>query len=110
MIRLAIVALAIVGLVSLFSGGVAGAATGAGFLLLLPLLVLAKIVLFVVLLGFIARGCGWRRPYRPGPPWVWRERRDEERPDKPSREDEFAEWHRMAHAREEVDGWLPDVD
>ncbi len=110
MIRLAIVVLAVIGLVSLLGGGVSGAAAGAGFLLLLPLLFFAKIVLFFALIAFIGRGFGRRPPYRFGPPWSWRERHHTDRSDRSSREDEFDEWHRMAHAREEVDAWVPDVD
>ncbi len=109
MIRLAIVVLAVIGMVSLLGGGVSGAAAGAGFLLLLPLLFFAKIVFFAALIGFIGRGFGRRPPYRSGPPWSWRERQTD-RPSRSSRENEFDEWHRMAHAREEVDGWVPDVE
>ena len=118
MFRLAIVILAIVGLVSLFSGGASGAAAGAGFLFLLPLLLLAKVLFFVMLFGFIGRG--FARPGRPrsGSPWgTWerprswgrgeRSRRSE---DTRSRSDDFEEWHRMAHAKEEVDSWTEDLD
>ena len=42
MIRFAIAVLAVIGVVSLFLGGVSGAAAGAGFLLLLPLFLLGE--------------------------------------------------------------------
>ncbi len=110
MFRLAIVVLAIVGLVSLFSGGASGFAAGAGFLFLLPLLLLAKVMFLVMLFGFIGRGFARRGPTRYDSPWGRRERVKRQGGDKRSREDAFEEWHRMAHAREEVDSWLEDVD
>ena len=109
MIRFAIAVLAIVGLVSLFTSGVSAAAAGASFLLLFPLLILAKILLFGLFLGFVGRGFGRRGPYRPGP-WGWRDRPGQTRDEAPSKEDDFEEWHRMAHAREEVDRWAEGVE
>ena len=108
MIRLAIAVLAVVGVVSLFSDGVSAA--GAGLLLLFPILLLAKILFFFVLLGFIGRGFARRGGRRSGPPWEWKERSDRVRPERPSRKDQFEDWHRMAHAREEVDGWVEDAE
>ena len=118
MFRLAIVVLAIVGLVSLFSGGASGAATGVGFLFLLPLLLLAKVLFFVMLFGFLGRGFARRGGNRYEGPWgTWdrpwgrgNEKRSRPEQDTKSREDSFEEWHRMAHAKEEVDSWLEDVD
>ena len=72
MIRFAIAALAIVGLFSLFFGGASAAATGASFLLLFPVLILAKIAFIALLFGFFGRGFARRGPYRPGP-WGWAE-------------------------------------
>lgn len=110
MIRLAIAVLAVVGLVSLFAGGVSGAAAGAGFLLLIPLLFLAKILFFVVLFGFIGRGFARRGPHRYRGPWDRWERPQPRESERQSREDDFEEWHRMSHAREEVDRWVDDVE
>jgi len=108
MIRLAIAALAIVGLFSLFTGGASGAAAGSGFLVLFPLLILAKILFVAMLFGFFGRGFARRGPYRP--PWAWRDRGESTRDERSAREDDFEEWHRMAHARKEVDGWVEDVE
>ncbi len=109
MFRLAIAVLAVIGLVSLFSSA-SGAAAGVGFLVLLPLLLLAKLVFFGMLLGFFGRGFARRRPTGVNSPWgTWR-RPDRKEDDKPSRESDFEAWHRMAHAKEEVDSWLEDVD
>lgn len=110
MFRLAIAVLAIVGLVSLFSSGASAAATGAGFLLLFPLLILAKILFLVVILGFIGRGFARRGPSREWSSWGNWDRRRTRSGESKSRENDFEEWHRMAHAKEEVDSWAEDVD
>ena len=110
MFRLAVVVLAVIGLVSLFSGGVSGAAAGAGFLLVLPLLLLAKVLFIVILFGFFGRAFGRQDPARYDPPWRRRDRQKTSDAAKKTREDAFEEWHRMAHARQEVDSWLEDVD
>lgn len=118
MFRLAIVVLAVVGLVSLFSSGASGAAAGAGFLFLLPLLLLAKVLFIVMLFGFLGRGFARRGPYRYESPWgAWDRpktrggaKRSGRKQDQKSDEEAFEEWHRMAHAKEEVDSWLEDVD
>ena len=110
MFRFVIAALAVVGLVSLFSSGASAAATGAGFLLLFPLLLLAKIVFFVMLFGFIGRGFARRGPSRDWSGWGRWERPRTRGGEPKSREDDFEEWHRMAHAKEEVDSWTQDVD
>jgi hypothetical protein len=110
MFRLAIVVLVVVGLVSLFSGGVSGAATGVGFLFLLPLLLLAKVLFIFMLFGFIGRGFVRGGPARNESPWGRRKPTAGKSGDKRSPEDSFEEWHRMAHAREEVDSWIEDVD
>jgi hypothetical protein len=49
------------------------------------------------------------------PPWAGaagsRRRSASRRPDKSSSEsDRFEEWHRMAHAKEEVDGWADEPE
>ena len=109
MIRFAIAALAVIGLMSLFFGGASAAATGAGFLLLFPLLIVAKIAFIALFFGFMGRGFARRGPYRPGP-WGWRDRPRSDETDRRSKEDDFDEWHRMAHAREEVDRWAEGVE
>lgn len=110
MFRFLIAALAVVGLVSLFSSGASAAATGAGFLLLFPLLLLAKILFFVMLLGFVGRGFSRRGPAQDWPGESRWERPRRSGDERRTREDHFDEWHRMAHAREEVDSWIEDVD
>ena len=110
MFRLAIVVLAVIGLVSLFSGGASAAATGVGFLFLLPLLVLAKVFFIIMLFAFFGRGFGRQRPTRIEPPWGRRNRQQARDAEKKSREDAFEEWHRLSHARQEVDSWLEDID
>jgi hypothetical protein len=109
MFRLAIAVLAVVGLVSLFNGA-SGAAAGAGLLFLFPLLLLAKVFFFIMLFGFMGRRFGRSGSLRYEPPWSRRERAKGDAGEQQSREDTFDEWHRMAHAREEVDSWLEDVD
>lgn len=103
--RLAIGLLAIVGIVSLAGSALGGAAaTGLaaiGAIMFLPLL-LFKVLLLVGLIGFASRmACGGGRPRG------WR--RSEPASDRPADEDRFDEWHRMAHAREEVDSWAPEM-
>ncbi|NNC75984.1 MAG: hypothetical protein HKN93_10800 [Acidimicrobiia bacterium] len=115
MFRLVVAALAIVGLTSLFFG--AGAATAAGIGLLAIPLILAKVFFFMLIFGFIARGAfghrsrrgPWQAQRRQGPPWTWQQSPRGPRPESRSREDDFDEWHRMSHARKEVDDWAPPV-
>jgi hypothetical protein len=93
-----------------------------------PLIVLGfglKLMLFMLILGFMARAIGRtthrssrRSEHRSGPPWMrhdfrgpWNENdapTDQEAT--PSPADHFHEWHRMAHAREEVDDYAPPVE
>jgi len=105
---IALLALAMVGLVSILGTGVAWV----GALFLLPLLIL-KVAFVLMLFGFIGRRITGRRPSWDWDEtrWVGRSRPSRRRPE-PSepREDRFEEWHRMAHAREEVDGWVADID
>jgi hypothetical protein len=110
MFRFALVFLAAFGLASLLFGE-SGAGVGLGFLVLFPLFVLVKVMFIAMLFGYFGhrarRGgdpgwggpAGWRRP-------EWR--RDREDTGSPSAEDRFEEWHRMAHAREEVDSWVSE--
>ena len=102
---LALIVLAMIGLGSVLGSGLAGF----GALLLLPLLLL-KVGFVLMLFGFVGRRVGGYRPSRDwtNPGWVGRSR---PRPEaSASREERFEEWHRMAHAREEVDGWVADLE
>ncbi len=126
--RLLVLGLAIFGLVSLFSSGL-GAAAGVAALLLAPLLIIAKLGFFLVLFGVIA-GCfgrrhsygrrrwtddrsadwtddwnEWRRRWSGGPA-RWSHRRREPAEPTPTDTERFEEWHRMAHAKKEVDSWV----
>ncbi len=117
MFRFAVAVLAIVGLVALVTGGITAAGVGLG-LLLVPLLFLAKIVFFVLLFGAFARMCwykGGRGYERPSMPdwWARRPPHRGRREEPASREKDFEQWHRMAHAREEVERWtegMPGTD
>lgn len=86
--------------------GVGGAAVGA--LLFLPLLIL-KVAFVMMLFGFVGRRVWHRRMWEwDEPRWRGRSRPRRETPSR-SNEDRFEEWHRMAHARDEVDGWVSDL-
>ncbi|MDJ0497998.1 MAG: hypothetical protein QNJ89_09215 [Acidimicrobiia bacterium] len=110
MFRFLIAALAVVGIVSLFSNGASAAATGVGFLFLFPLLLLAKILFVVMLFGFIGRGFSRRGPSRDWSGWGRWDRPQRRGDERRNREGDFEEWHRMAHAKEEVDSWIEDVE
>lgn len=131
--RLVVAGLAVFGLVTLFSSA-AGAAVGIGALLLVPLFIIMKIAFFMLLFGFIARGFANRGYQRRGRSWMsdwtddwenewsdWRARRqrpsgsrarwERRRRTEPSEGDRFEEWHRMAHAKKEVDSWVdPQIE
>lgn len=112
MFRFVIALLAAFGLGALIFGG--NAATATGLLLLAPLFFIFKVMLFFMLFGVISsamwRGGGGRGPR----PWARQHGWDRERGSggtqrtMPTEEDRFEEWHRMAHAREEVDSWTSD--
>jgi hypothetical protein len=132
MFRLAVAVLAVIGLVSLLAGA-SSAAVGIGWLLLAPFVILFKVVFFFMLFGAIAHFVSQRsggpgsRPWdrrwdrrsksawnRPSP-WArchgrtWADRdeaRDMSADDRPADEERFEEWHRMQHARREVDSWV----
>lgn len=84
---------------------------GLGALLLLPFLFF-KVALFMMFFGFIGRRmyAGRRMWEWDEPRWQGRSRPRRESRESRSDEDRFEEWHRMAHAREEVDGWVSDLD
>lgn len=115
MFRFVVALLAAFGLGALIFGG--NAASAAGLVLLAPLFFIFKVMLFFMLFGVISsamwrRGGGPRRSHwhRYSGYRGW-ERSDSDE-DAPSRNrgdtDRFEEWHRMAHAKEEVDSWTPD--
>jgi len=102
---LAIIVLAMIGLGSAVGTGLAGL----GALILLPILLL-KVMFIVMLFGFFGRRFSGRRPPRDwdGPRWRgWAPPRSEQPSTTP--EERFDEWHRISHARDEVDGWVPDL-
>jgi hypothetical protein len=108
MFRFGFVALALIVLGAVLAGG----AGGAGLLVLAPLFILGKIFLILLFFGAIG-GFFWRgyEEGQPRPPWTGRRRarRSQESTEK-SRAEQFEEWHRLAHAREEVDTWIEDLD
>ena len=104
MFRLLIVVLAVIGLVNLL-GSAGGAVVGIGGLAVLAIL-LFKIAFVLMVFSFIGQRMSrfehgprpWRAPRRPGAGTP-----------SPSAEDRFEDWHRMAHAREEVESWVEDL-
>ena len=103
-----IVVLAIIGLASLLGATATSTFAAMGAVVLIPIL-LFKLFLAFAFFSFMGRA--WHR----GPgghrwqgrrDWGHRERRREAGP---SAENQFEEWHRIAHAREEVDGWVPEL-
>jgi len=105
MFRFAIAVLAAIGLGSLLFGGTAGLVSGAGWLLLAPLLFLFKIMIFLMILGMFRRGLNHNRNYSSGP-WRCCPTQDRKVEQGPSRRQQFEEWHTMEHARKEVDSWV----
>lgn len=102
----AIMVLAMIGLGSVLGTGVGWIAAA----VVLPLL-LIKVLFVLAMFGFIGRKMVGKAS------WDWdvhrrvRKPRPRRRPESSvSREEGFEEWHRMAHAREEVDGWVSDLD
>ena len=112
--RFAFLVLAGFALAALLFGGAGSGAAGVGFLALFPLLLLAKLVFILVIFGlFSRRGYGprWRNnDFRP----FWGRdasgSRGATKEEGPTETDRFEEWHRMAHAREEVDSWAPEPE
>ena len=110
MFRFGIAVLAIVGLVSLLSGA-AGWAVAGGLFLLAPVFFIFKIMFFLMMFGIFKAAFAHRRGYTSQGPWGWRPRRPTTRSEGPSEKDRFEEWHRMDHARQEVDSWVdPKVE
>jgi len=106
MFRFAFAALAIIGLGSLLFGSI-GHSVGGGFLLLAPLLFVLKIMFFLMIFGIVRRGFGYGRGRAwDEAPWTRRRTRSRRQEEGPSQEKQFDEWHRMSHARDEVDQWV----
>ncbi len=118
--------LVLVGLGILLGAALFGGMGAIGSVLAAPLLVLGflfKIVLFFILFGLVARlfaGAGARSRSWPGrsrerwsdwPHARWQSRSEARDGDEdPRAEDRFEEWHRMAHARQEVDDHTPPFE
>ena len=115
MVRFAFIVLAAIGLGALLFGGAESAAAGVGFLALIPVFFLLKLLFIAAIFGgFAGRRYGYRWDV-PGPrrPWGWSQprRRSDATTDRgPSEEERFEEWHRMMHAKDEVDSWVEDTE
>ena len=114
MFRFAILVLAGVALGAVIFGGAGSAGAGVGFFALFPLLLLAKLVLIATIFGMFARrgyGSRWRtsefRSFWDRDPSGSRGATKDEGQ---TETDRFEQWHRMAHAREEVDSWAPEPE
>ena len=124
-----------VGFGLLLGAAIFGGIESVGAVLAAPFIVLGfifKVALFFLLFGLFARFVGRRagRHWEDGEVWKerWQAQRGEwsppqgrrsSRPSRPSRpetssgpsaEDRFEEWHRLAHARQEVDDHVPPVE
>jgi len=109
MFRFALVVLAAIGLGSLLFGGVGWGATGVGLLLLAPLVIVMKIAFLFLAFGLFRSVWAGRRGHSSYGPWGWRPRRStpsRQAEQGPSERERFEEWHRLQHAREEVDSWV----
>lgn len=114
MFRFAFLVLAGFALGALLFGGAGSVAAGVGFFALFPLLLLAKVVFIAMIFGMFSRrgyGSRWRtsefRSFWERDPSGSRGTTKDEGP---TETDRFEEWHRMAHAREEVDSWAPEPE
>ncbi len=105
MILFFLVPLAVIGLIALFTGGISAATAlgvGAAF-------IAVKVFFVLMLFGMMGRFF-WshRQPWGPADPWRRQRPTKEETPTR-SPEEMFEEWHRLAHARQEVDSWVPET-
>ncbi len=116
-----------VGFGVLLGAALFGGSEAVGGLVAAPFLVfgfLFKVALFVMLFGFVARmfagssgrrGKGWSGPSHrwwteeARKRWHGQSEPSSHEPDQ-SKNDRFEEWHRMAHARQEVDDHVPPVE
>ena len=117
MFRFAVLVLAGIGLGALLFGGAQGAGAGIGFLALIPLFFILKILFIAMIFGALARSGYRSRMSRDEfrAPWMrsdWMGRRPSRHREDPgpSADDRFEEWHRMAHAKDEVDSWAPEPE
>jgi hypothetical protein len=103
MFRIVALVLALIGIGALIAGGIGSA----GAWMVGGVFFVGKLFLFLLLFGLIA-GFFFRGRHG-APPWGPRgwQRPSSQREGK-SREEQFEDWHRIAHAREEVDSWAPD--
>lgn len=119
MFRLAVFLLLAFVLGSLLFGSATAGTAAFGVAAFTAVLFLFKILFFFMLLGFIGK-LFWHKGGRSHDEWPrggWyggpyrrpSDRRTDEEPAR-SKQDEFDEWHRLAHAKEEVDGWAPEVE
>ena len=114
-----------VGLGLLLGAALFGGIEAAGSVLAAPFVVLGfmfKVLLVFLLLGLMARlfaRSAGRRTRWPGPSQEWWSedrmrwpgwRASSEDDDADTEEDRFEEWHRLAHARREVDEHTPPVE
>lgn len=88
----ALLVLALIGVGVLFGAGVAVAA-GIAF----------KVFFFLLLFGMFSKAARRHGGHRRWDPSHGRDER-------PSSEERFEDWHRLAHAKEEVDSWVPEID
>ncbi|MBK5266329.1 MAG: hypothetical protein JJE47_02760 [Acidimicrobiia bacterium] len=113
--------LILVGLGVLLGATLSGGSAATAGWLAAPFLVFGlifKILFFFLLFGFIAKAFGGHRRWEKATgPWSeearqhWQKRHEATAGDEPrSSTDRFEEWHRMAHAREEVDDHVPPVE
>jgi hypothetical protein len=106
MFRILAVALALIGIGALVTGGIGAA----GAWMVGGVFFVGKLLFFLLLFGLIAGF--FFRGSNGGGPWARRAWRQSEarsqRAGRSGRQDQFDDWHRKAHAREEVDSWVPD--
>lgn len=117
MFRFAILVLAGIGLGALLFGGSPSAATGVGFLALIPIFFFFKVLFIAMLFGMFARrrfGTRWNTEDFSSPLASGRGRGQSRsatrKQERPAETDRFEEWHRMAHAKEEVASWVDEPE
>lgn len=122
-----------VGFGLLLGAALFGGVESVGAVLAAPFIVLGfvfKVAFFFLLFGLFARFIGRRAGRHWDDGEVWKERWEQQRrewsppagrrhgrptgrpeaPSGPRTEDRFEEWHRLAHARQEVDDHVPPVE
>lgn len=110
--------LLLVGLGVLLGAALFGGSEAAGAVIAAPLVIFGfmfKVALFLLLFGFLAKAFGGRhREHGDRSRWAseardWQRRHGGEFEARRESND-FEEWHRMAHARQEVDEHTPPVE